>query len=34
MIPESIHTWQMTEPGRLVKTRVPMPALAPDEVVM
>jgi 6-hydroxycyclohex-1-ene-1-carbonyl-CoA dehydrogenase len=34
MIPESIHTWQMTEPGRLVKTRVPMPALAPDEVVV
>jgi len=34
MIPESIHTWQMTEPGRLVKTRVPMPALAPDDVVV
>jgi 6-hydroxycyclohex-1-ene-1-carbonyl-CoA dehydrogenase len=34
MIPESIQTWQMTEPGQLVKTRVPMPSLGADDVVI
>ena len=34
MIPEYIDTWQMTEPGKLLKTRVPMPALGPGDVVV
>ncbi len=34
MIPEYIDTWQMAEPGRLERTRIPMPALAPGEVVV
>lgn len=34
MIPEFIDTWQMPEPGKLVKTRVPMPALGPGDVVV
>lgn len=34
MIPEFIDTWQMTEPGKLAKTRVPMPALQPGDVVV
>ncbi len=34
MIPEFIDTWQMTEPGKLVKTRVPMPELGPGDVVV
>ena len=33
MLVEFIDTWQMTEPGRLARTRVPMPELAPGEVV-
>ena len=33
-IPEFIDTWQMREPGQLVKTRVPMPALQPGDVVI
>ena len=27
MVPEFIDTWQMPEPGKLIKTRIPMPAL-------
>jgi 6-hydroxycyclohex-1-ene-1-carbonyl-CoA dehydrogenase len=34
VIPEFIDTWQMTEPGKLVKTRLPMPALTPGDVVI
>lgn len=34
MIPEFIDTWQMTEPGKLQKTRVPMPELGPGDVVV
>ncbi|HCX34123.1 MAG TPA: 6-hydroxycyclohex-1-ene-1-carbonyl-CoA dehydrogenase [Rhodocyclaceae bacterium] len=34
MLVEFIDTWQMTEPGRLARTRVPMPELAPGEVVV
>jgi 6-hydroxycyclohex-1-ene-1-carbonyl-CoA dehydrogenase len=34
MIPTHIDTWQMTEPGRLEKTRIPMPELKPGEVVV
>ena len=34
MIPTHIDTWQMTEPGQLARTRIPMPALAPGEVVV
>lgn len=34
MIPEFIDTWQMTEPGKLQKTRVPMPELQPGDVVV
>jgi len=34
MIPSHIDTWQMPEPGRLEKTRVPVPELRPGEVVV
>jgi 6-hydroxycyclohex-1-ene-1-carbonyl-CoA dehydrogenase len=34
VIPEFIDTWQMTEPGKLTKTRVPMPELGPGDVVV
>ncbi len=34
MIPTHIDTWQMTEPGRLEKTRIAMPELKPGEVVV
>lgn len=34
MIPEFIDTWQMTEPGKLLKTRVPTPALGPGDVLI
>ncbi|MBI4986946.1 MAG: 6-hydroxycyclohex-1-ene-1-carbonyl-CoA dehydrogenase [Rhodocyclales bacterium] len=34
MIPEFIDTWQMTEPGKLLKTRIPMPTLAAGDVVI
>ena len=34
MIPEFIDTWQMSEPGKLVKTRIPMPALQAGDVVV
>ncbi len=34
MIPEFIDTWQMTEPGKLLKTRIPTPALAAGEALV
>ena len=34
MIPKTIHTWQMTEPGKLVRTEIPMPALGPGEALV
>jgi 6-hydroxycyclohex-1-ene-1-carbonyl-CoA dehydrogenase len=34
MIPSTIKTWQMPEPGRLQRTEVPMPALGPGDVVV
>jgi 6-hydroxycyclohex-1-ene-1-carbonyl-CoA dehydrogenase len=34
VIPEHIDTWQMTEPSKLAKTRVPMPALQAGDVVV
>jgi 6-hydroxycyclohex-1-ene-1-carbonyl-CoA dehydrogenase len=34
MIPEFIDTWQMPEPGRLAKTRIPVPALAPADALV
>ena len=34
MIPEFIDTWQMTEPGKLLKTRIPTPTLAAGEALV
>lgn len=34
MIPEFIDTWQMSEPGKLARTRIPMPALQAGDVVV
>lgn len=34
MIPKTIQTWQMTEPGKLARTEIPMPALAPGEALV
>ena len=34
MIPEFIDTWQMSEPGKLTKARIPMPALQAGDVVV
>ncbi len=34
MIPTHIDTWQMTEPGKLERTRIPMPALQAGDVVV
>jgi 6-hydroxycyclohex-1-ene-1-carbonyl-CoA dehydrogenase len=34
MIPEFIDTWQMIEPGRLTRSRIPMPALQGGDVVV
>ena len=34
MIPTQIHTWQMTEPGRLARTAIAVPALAADEALV
>ena len=34
MIPKTIQTWQMTEPGKLVRTEIPMPALGPGEALV
>jgi 6-hydroxycyclohex-1-ene-1-carbonyl-CoA dehydrogenase len=33
-IPEKIQTWQMVEPGKLVKTSIDVPALNPGEVLV
>ncbi|RZI41130.1 6-hydroxycyclohex-1-ene-1-carbonyl-CoA dehydrogenase [Herbaspirillum sp. HC18] len=34
MIPQHIDCWQMTEPGKLVRTQVPMPQLQPGEALV
>jgi 6-hydroxycyclohex-1-ene-1-carbonyl-CoA dehydrogenase len=34
MIPKTIQTWQMTEPGKLVRTEIPMPELKPGEALV
>lgn len=34
MIPQQIDTWQMSEPGKLARTRIPMPEVKPGEVVV
>ncbi|HEX7156232.1 MAG TPA: 6-hydroxycyclohex-1-ene-1-carbonyl-CoA dehydrogenase [Burkholderiaceae bacterium] len=34
MVPSQIDTWQMTEPGKLARTRIPMPELKPGEAVV
>ncbi|MFZ5511552.1 MAG: 6-hydroxycyclohex-1-ene-1-carbonyl-CoA dehydrogenase [Pseudomonadota bacterium] len=34
MIPKSIHTWQMTEPGKLQRTEIPVPELKPGEALV
>jgi 6-hydroxycyclohex-1-ene-1-carbonyl-CoA dehydrogenase len=33
-IPEKIQTWQMVEPGKLVKTSIDVPAINPGEVLV
>lgn len=34
MIPDTIKTWQMTEPGKLVKTELPVPQLGPGDALV
>lgn len=34
MIPKSIHTWQMTEPGKLQRTEIPVPELQAGEALV
>lgn len=34
MIPEFIQVWQMSEPGRLLRTKVPLPELTAGEVLV
>lgn len=34
MIPEWINTWQMSEPGKLATTRIPMPEMQPGDVLV
>lgn len=34
MMPTHIETWQMVEPGELARTRILMPSLGPDDVVV
>ena len=34
MIPSTIKTWQMTVPGTLTKTEIPVPTLQPGEVLV
>jgi 6-hydroxycyclohex-1-ene-1-carbonyl-CoA dehydrogenase len=34
MIPANIQTWQMTEPGKLLRTAIPVPELKPGEVLV
>ena len=33
-LPDKINTWQMTEPGKLVKTTIPVPELKPGEALV
>ncbi|MBI2830080.1 MAG: 6-hydroxycyclohex-1-ene-1-carbonyl-CoA dehydrogenase [Chloroflexi bacterium] len=33
-VPDKIETWQMTEPGKLVRTTIPVPELKPGEVLV
>jgi 6-hydroxycyclohex-1-ene-1-carbonyl-CoA dehydrogenase len=33
-IPDKINTWQMVEPGKLVKTTIPVPELKPGEALV
>ncbi len=33
-IPDRIETWQMTEPGKLARTSIPVPQLAADEALV
>jgi len=34
MMPKAIQTWQMTEPGKLQRTEIPVPELKPGEVLV
>lgn len=34
MIPKTIQTWQMTEPGKLARAEIPVPALGPGEALV
>lgn len=34
MIPKSIQTWQMTEPGTLLRTEIPVPDLKPGDALV
>lgn len=34
MIPKTIQTWQMTEPGKLARTEIPVPALAAGDALV
>jgi 6-hydroxycyclohex-1-ene-1-carbonyl-CoA dehydrogenase len=34
MIPNTIRTWQMTEPGKLQRTEIPVPELKPGEALV
>ena len=34
MIPDTIKTWQMVEPGKLLRTEIPMPILKPGEALV
>ena len=34
MIPKSIQTWQMTEPGKLLRTEIPVPELQAGEALV
>ena len=34
MIPSTIKTWQMTEPGKLLRTEIPMPELQAGEALV
>ena len=34
MIPKSIQTWQMSEPGKLLRTEIPVPELQAGEALV
>ncbi len=34
MVPSTIKTWQMTVPGTLTRTEIPVPQLQPGEVLV